>query len=105
VRIRREKAPGDYRVLIHREGEKPFDARVVELVYYEDEQDELKWSAEAVVFDNDGRLVPASQIEGVVAVLDPGEKINDHLQPKKQARRKRLLRYAAFAAGIAKAVL
>ena len=99
-RVRREAPRGDYRALIQREGEKPFDAKIVEIIVREtvDEGgDVLEFSAEGSIFDNDGVLVPLSEVEGLVAILDPGEQIADILQPKKQARRRRLIRAAQFA--------
>jgi len=102
VTVRRERPPGDFRALVHREGEKPFDARIVEIIYYERRTGDrvMEFIAEGAIFDNDGRLVPLSQVKGVVAVLDPGEKIGDVMQPKKQARRRRLMRYGKFALAV-----
>lgn len=102
VTIRRERPPGDYRALIRRKNEQPFDARIVEIIYYERRAGDrvMEFIAEGAVFDNDGRLVPLSQVEGVVAILDPGEQIADVLQPKKQARRRRLLRAGKYALAI-----
>lgn len=97
-RVRHEIQEQDYRALIQRPGEKPFDARIVENVYYElmDRGMVESYTAEGCVYDNDGQLVPLSQVEGLIAVMDPGEGIADILQPKKQAKRKRRLRYLEF---------
>jgi len=93
----RRREHEDFRALIQRPGEKMFDARIVEKVYYQaDFEGEDEWRAEGCIYDNDGSLIPLSQVEGVIAVMDPGEKINDVLQPKKQARRRQLLRAAEF---------
>jgi hypothetical protein len=99
-RVRREAPRADYRALIHRDGEKPFDAKIVEVIVRETinpEGEVIEFTAEGCIFDNDGQLVPLSEIEGLVAILDPGEAIADVMQPKKQARRRRLMRAAKFA--------
>lgn len=98
-RVRREPQHQDYRALIQREGEKPFDARIAETIFYEtvDSLDNvLEFTSEGAVYDNDGSLVPLSQVEGLIAIMDPHEGIADILQPKKQAKRKRRMRYLEF---------
>ena len=98
-RIRREAPNAEHHALIQREGERPFDSRIYEIVYREtvDEDGEvISYTAEGCVFDNDGQLVPLSEVEGLIAVMDPGEKMAEILQPKKHAKRKRLLRYLEY---------
>lgn len=91
--VERQDEKQDFRALIQRPGEKAFQARIVERVYYYSDANEVdEWRAEGCIYDNDGSLVPLSQVDGVIAVMDPGEKIADVMQPRKQARRKGLLR-------------
>lgn len=104
--IEREDEKQDFRALIQRPGEKAFQARIVERVYYySDREDQDEWRAEGCIYDNDGSLVPLSQVEGVIAVMDPGEKMADVLQPRKQARRRGLLRTLKYVGKAVKVVM
>ncbi len=84
--VRFEWVPQDYRVVIQKNsGEKSFDRRIVQLAYREDDNGDV--SIEGLIFDNDGQLVPISEVEGS---RPPGTAPIEIGLPRRQASRRRL---------------
>ena len=59
----------DYRVVIQKGDEKPFDRRIAQLVYQQDANGDF--SVEGLIFDNDGQLVPISEVAAAPNASQP----------------------------------